>query len=1068
MRSGDLRSVEECICIRSYWSDWKEDASLLTVAIEKGYEDITLALLAAQTLCWADVRRALDLASDKGLEGVVQKLIDMLMYSFQEGASYEESKRLWQEQMFRHAILDGNWVLVRGLLKNGYCISSLSTEEQEMLFLHAFDKSGSFVGDVGVIQALLQNGVVMVSILSSTQQQRLLLLACDVNALTVADALITNGCNVNYADKNKYTPLMVAAHRGHEELVKKLLLANAKVGMQDAYGATALHHAAKKNYIQCGILLVEGGASVRTKDIHSETPLDVAYSPEFRKAIKAADSFTTRKTVCIIGNAEGGKSTLVAALQAESSSFLGRVINRLRKVDVHLKRTAGIDTIPHGSQKYGEVLFFDFAGQHEYHGPHQVFLESLLSKPGVSMTLLLVVKATEEEDAILHQLHRWLSPLAVAITTASPPQVIVIGSFLDKVTSKQEATAKLTRCIEVTRKDLEELPLEFVGSCLLDCRQPQSEGMDQLCCLLKEAPIPDFRATHTQYSLAWVLSQIRSTQMARAVQLQEFSKWIQDNQHNLPKTMPPPEEVCQDLSAAGHALYIPNKEEPLKSWLVLDLPGILHNVYGTLFSKSKEMTTEFGLLHCCHLVSLFPDLDVELVQLLLVSLEFCIPVDPSVLKVEISTLMQSEEASGWLFFPALISTKPPQLCLGGPAQQSGKYLCWQLWSSKKHSISAHVLQTILLRLAAHFVVQQCGEEGVQDHCCSFWWNGIAWQSKGGVDISVHIANNRVIQVVGMSNMLVAESYQYLFNVISDILSMVRRLSPNLAAAAYMVHPPKMAFVHEAATNLHPKELFLLEDVRNSIIYHKAFTLSRKDSFGHSTKLPVPDLFGGLKPSLEDIERILWKRLGQIASRPQSPTEWSKPNPTVVSTYPPPAHTAPTDPLPIPTAASLHPSSNTPTAASTNSLPTLAAAPGDPQRPHAASTNPVSTPTAASADPPNPTAELRPSFPPGAQALLDPSSVPALSDINELIVTPVAANWQNLALVLGVKGFLLDIVTRNHPNDCEGACRDMLNQWLRIDQHTGEEKRIWSTLLTALGRADFRELERSIREEHFYN
>ena len=1072
MRSGDLRSVEECIRIGSYWSDWKEDASLLTVAIKKGYEDIALALLAAQTLSLEDVRGALDVVSKKGREGVMQKLTNRLKCLLQEQTSYEESKGLWQEQMndmFRHAILDGNWVLVRDLLENGYCTSSLSTEEQEMLFLHAFNKSGSFVGDVGVIiGALLQNGVVMhtVSILSSTQQQHLLHLACDVNALTVADALITNGCNVNYADKNKHTPLMFAAHRGHEELMKKLLLANAKVGMQDAYGATALHHAARKDHIQCGILLVEGGASIKTKDIHSQTPLDVAYSSEFRKAIKEAESFTTRKIVCIIGNAEGGKSTLIAALQAESSSFFGKTINRFRKVDDHLKRTTGIDTIPHGSQKYGEVLFFDFAGQHEYHGPHQVFLESLLSKPGVSMTLLLVVKATEVEDAILHQLHRWLSPLAMAITTASPPQVIVVSSFLDKVQSKQEATIKLTRCIEATRKDLEKLPLEFVGSCLLDCRQPQSEGMDQLCCFLKEAPIPDFRATHTQYSLAWVLSQIRTTQMA--VQLQEFSKWIQDNQHNLPKTMPPPEEVCQDLSAAGHALYIPNKEEPLKSWLVLDLPSILHDVYGALFSQSKENTTEFGLLHSCHLVSLFPDLDVDLVQQLLVSLEFCIPVDPSVLKVEISTLMQSEEASGWLFFPALISTKPPQLCLGGPAQQSGKYLCWQLWSSKKHSISADVLQTILLRLAAHFVVQQCGEEGVQDHCCSIWWNGIAWQSKGGVDISVHIANNRVIQVVGMSNMLVAESYQYLSDVISDILSTVRQLCPNLAAAAYIVHPPKMAFVHEAATNVHPKELFLLEDVRNSIIYHKAFTLSRKDSFGYSTKLPVPDLFGGLKPSLEDIERILWKRLGQTASRLQSPTEWSKPNPTVVSTYPPPAHTAPTDPLPIPTAASLHPSSSTPTAASTDSLPTPAAAPGDPQRPHAASTNPVSTPTAASADPPSITAELHPSFPSGAQALLDPSSVPALSDINELIVTPVAANWQNLALVLGVKGFLLDIVTRNHPNDCEGACRDMLNRWLRKDQHTGEEKRIWSTLLTALGRADFRELERSIREEHFYN
>ena len=1045
MHSGDLQSVEECIRIGSYWSDWRENASLLTVAIEKGYEDIALALLAAQTLCWADIRAALDLASDKGLEGVVQKLIDTLMYSFQEGASYEECEfeALSQEQindLFRHASLQGNWLLLRHLLERGCCIGILSKEEQEELLLHAFDSSGRFVdGCMFVVQALLQNGAVTVSILSRKNLKHLLIHACFVDNMIVADALITNNCDVNCVDWNGITPLMVAAHRGHEELVKKLIFANAKVEMQDSDGLTALHHAASQNRIQCGILLVEGGASVRTKSDYSKTPLEMALSPEFRKAIREAVSFTTQKTLCIIGNAEGGKSTLVAALQAERSSFLGRTINRLRRVDDRLKRTAGIDTITHGSQKYGEVLFFDFAGQHEYHGPHQVFLESLLSKPGVSMTLLLVVKATEVEDAIRHQLHRWLSPLALA-TTDSPPRVIVIGSFLDKVQSKQEATAKLTRCIEATRKDLEELPLEFVGSCLLNCRQPQSEGMDQLCRFLEEVPVPEFRSTHMQYSLAWVLSQIRSTQMARAVQLQKFSKWIQDHKRNLPKTMPPPKEVCQDLSAAGHALYIPNKEDPLKSWLVLDLPGILHDMYGILFSKSKEMINEFGLLHCCHLSSLFPDLDVELVQQLLVSLEFCIPVDPSVLKVEMRKLTQSEETSGWLFFPALIAKSTPTTPKDA-TKQSVHYLCWQLRTSKKHSISARILQTILLRLAAHFVVQQRNEEGVQQHCRSIWWNGIAWQSKRGVDIAVHITNNRVIQVVGMSNMSADILCHYLSDVISDILLTVHQLSPNLAAAAYIVHLPKMTSLHEDVPDSSPKELFLVEDIRNSIAGHEDYTLSCKDTFGLSSRLPVPDLFGGWNPSLEDIERILWRQPGP--SRPQSSDGLSMPTSTLASTDPP---------------ASL-------TAASGDSLPTPTVTSGNPQRPHTLASN--KPPTAASADHSTPTATLHPSPPSGAQALLHSSSVPTLNDMNELIVTQVAANWYNLALVLGVEVFLIDAISEDHRR-CVAACRDMLTRWLRREQHTGGEQRTWSTLLTALGRADFGELESSLRREHFYN
>ena len=803
VRRGDLKAVEECIRVRSYWSSWKTDATILFLAIEKGYEDITLVLLSAQTLCWGDLKSALDMASDKGWEEVVQELNDRLLCLLQAGTSCKRVL-LTQEQLvalcrraYSQGLQSGDMSAVWNLLGRGCHVSTLSQEEQENLLVHSFGTdNGKFVGDMLVVQALLQN--VPVSILSSNKQEQLLFCACREGDMIIANTLITNGCNINcyvWAGKKHYgrtrcTPLMVAAFNGHEEIVKKLILANATVGLQDSNGLTALHHAAVKNHIQCGILLAEGGASLRTKDNHSKTPIDVACTTTFSKAIKQAASFTTRRSLCVIGNAGGGKSTLNADVKTERNSIFEKIYNRCRTVKDNRKRTAGIEPIPHYSQKYGEVLFFDFAGQHEYHGPHQMFLESLLSKPGVPMTLLLVVKATDNEEAILHQLHRWLTPVALMANTASYPEVIVIGSFLDKVKSKKEAAAKLTTCIGATRKDLEELPLEVVGSCLLNCCQPQSEGMDRLCRYIEEVPVPEFGAAHTPYSLAWVLSQIRSTPKAQAVQLQEFSKWMQDNKYNLPQTMPPPEEVCRDLSAAGHALYLPNKADPSKSWLVLDLPGILHDVYGTLFSRSKAIVNDVGLVHCQDLAEFFPHLDLELVQQLLLSLEFCIPVDPSVLNLEVSKLTRSEDASGWLFFPALISAKLPRPTSGGLLCQSTQYLCWQLTTSRKHSISARVLQTILLRLAAHFVVQQCNEEGVQQLCCSIWSTGITWQSKRGVDITVHITNNRTIQVAGASDTSADRSFGYTSDVISDIVSTVHRLSPNLAAAAYIAYLPK--------------------------------------------------------------------------------------------------------------------------------------------------------------------------------------------------------------------------------------------------------------------------------------
>ena len=53
-------------------------------------------------------------------------------------------------------------------------------------------------------------------------------------------------------------------------------------------------------------------------------------------------------------------------------------------------------------------------------------------------------------------------------------------------------------------------------------------------------------------------------------------------------------------------------------------------------------------------------------------------------------------------------------------------------------------------------------------------------------------------------------------------------------------------------------------------------------------------------------------------------------------------------------------------------------------------------------------------------------------MNELVGTEVAANWQMVALRLGVEGCLRRIILKNHPNECVGACHDMFNCWLGRD------------------------------------
>ena len=245
---------------------------------------------------------------------------------------------------------------------------------------------------------------------------------------SVVTTLIEAGANPNEQDEYGMTPLMDAAYKGHHQVVNELRR-GADVSVISsrwwmlAAGSTALHFAAEKNRIECGVLLVEAGADMRTKNKESKSPLDLA-SHYVRQTIQQAQSFSTKRIVAVIGNAEHGKSTLIAALQAEGNSLLKKFTNRFTRVQDIRQRTTGIEAVQFFSQKYGETLFYDFAGQFDYHGPHQSFLEAMLSKPGVSVSLLLLVKATDEEDVITRQITHWLQPLSLT-SVPSTPQVIL-------------------------------------------------------------------------------------------------------------------------------------------------------------------------------------------------------------------------------------------------------------------------------------------------------------------------------------------------------------------------------------------------------------------------------------------------------------------------------------------------------------------------------------------------------------------------------------------------------------------------------------------------------------------
>ena len=670
------------------------------------------------------------------------------------------------------------------------------------------------------------------------------------NHIAEAGVLITNGVGIDgELGIPPRTALTLSAEKGHDSLVRSLILQGVNVNYQDASGRSALHFAASSNHIQCGILLVEVGADLRLKNRDSLKPLDSA-SKELRDAIFQTLSFNTKKTVCVIGNACSGKSTLITSLQNENAKLLKKLRHRLFGVKNISERTAGIEPVSLSSKRYGDTLFLDFAGQHEYHGPHEMFLESISSKSRCTVTIIVVVKVTDIESAISQQLDRWLHPVSEMGTTMNTIRVIVIGSHMDKVKSKVEAKSKLKGCYQRIRQSLCDASLKFHDACYLDCRQPYSSDIKKLCAYLNEVPIPQYKAAEMPYSICWVISRMKTSLESEAIRVSDFTKWIEKNKANLPTNLPPSEEVCKDLSSTGHFLYLPNKEDPSNGWLVLDLPFILHEVYGTLFSPPKKIVNKFGLLNCQKLSVLFPTLDQGMLRDVLTSLEFCIDVDPSILAEEVTQLTESTDKDhDHLFFPALVSSQPPKVFLC--SQQGCHVLSWQLVVVRRPFISPRLLQTIILRLAAHRVFHCKQDSNTREHYCSVWWNGIFWQSTKDVDVAVQISNSTVVELIGRSEVGPEVLCSYVSTIAGDISATIRELSPTLSATAYIIHPADPQVLLENPRSPSPHEKFPVDIILESIRDGSSTCLSCKVEDEPATRKPISDLFCGYVPK-EDV------------------------------------------------------------------------------------------------------------------------------------------------------------------------------------------------------------------------
>ena len=295
-----------------YWACSRDLEEVVQALIDRGSRMDERDVFGVTPLMFASDKTAMLLlragASCKGLS--VERITDLFHYAcevhdmvsvqslLKKGCGFWGFSRENQEELLYCACREGKIPVASALLWAGCGVDTLSREEQLELLRGACCESNTRAART-VFQAVCRAGILthtdvtcLVNQVHNVEiQLQLLCWFCSEGNVCGVEALVCAG-NVNGKGYDGDTPLMKAAREGHAEVVKKLLLAGANPAMYSNYGYTALHYAASRNHIQCGILLVEGGASAYIRNKFCEAPLDVA-TIDFREAIKQTIFFTT-------------------------------------------------------------------------------------------------------------------------------------------------------------------------------------------------------------------------------------------------------------------------------------------------------------------------------------------------------------------------------------------------------------------------------------------------------------------------------------------------------------------------------------------------------------------------------------------------------------------------------------------------------------------------------------------------------------------------------------------------------------------------------------------------------
>ena len=658
--------------------------------------------------------------------------------------------------------------------------------------------------------------------------------ACCHGHLNIAQYLIREEhCNPSCENNGGNTPLHYACSNGHLNIAQYLIREeHCNPSCENKYGCTPLHIACiwdQAHIVQ--YLLSTGRVNPLTKDKDGRTALSCAsgkydiiklFEP-FEECRTAFPVHTFTKLI-LTGDSGAGKTTITELIVCLASSTAVECVADVQRY------TAGI--VPHHiqSKQLGNFVVYDFAGQQEYYSSHDAVLEQVMRRSAAMF--LCVVDLGESEEKICESLHYWLSFIDNACSTAEGrSHVVIIGSHADQVTSSVEKKSSLLQTIIATRRARRQEYLECIA---MDCRRANTDASRRLITALtnSQKAIAASQPVIHYYSHV-VYAFLRTKLNVVGCTLHDLvSAVAKENDSSLPNDQTVLTDILATLSDRGLILFI---HHPHSSWVIVKTEALLNEINGTLFAPDhfkeyRDLANNTGIVPVSNLHKVFPDYNSEMLVGFLTSLDFCRPVDPSVLQYTNLQTTPSHSTADLLFFPGLVQSERPDSLV----QQLGALeFGWCLKCMDPHEfLSSRFLHLLLLSVAYEFPLDsrfnpRSAISGLQRKC-TIWRNGIFWSDDNNTCTMIELLDNNRCVMVAMSYTNTVEYAKLRGSLIALIRRLLHKHSPAPEVCEFLISPD---LVHQYPIDTIPDtDLFDMCDVARSILQRKPVVLSHGD--GH--------------------------------------------------------------------------------------------------------------------------------------------------------------------------------------------------------------------------------------------